>query len=51
VFGVVGMRERASEFGGSVTVESEEGGGTHLVLRLPLGRPTGETAPAAGSAS
>jgi PAS domain S-box-containing protein len=50
VFGVVGMRERASAFGGSVTVERAEGGGTRVLLCLPLGSPAGAQ-PAAGSAS
>lgn len=35
-FGLLGMRERAAQFGGSVRVESSAGGGTTVVVRVPL---------------
>jgi signal transduction histidine kinase len=34
--GLSSMRERASELGGSCVVESVPGGGTRVVVRLPL---------------
>jgi signal transduction histidine kinase len=34
--GLVGMRERADAAGGALTVVSQPGAGTELVLRLPL---------------
>jgi signal transduction histidine kinase len=37
-FGVRGMRERALELGGSFELEAAEGGGTRLVLSLPLAK-------------
>ena len=35
-FGLVGMRERASEVGGSLIIESESGRGTIVRLRVPM---------------
>jgi len=35
-FGVVGMRERARQFGGSVTIADNPGGGAMVHLRMPL---------------
>jgi len=35
-FGVVGMRERARQFGGSVTLSDNPGGGAMVHLRMPL---------------
>lgn len=35
-FGVVGMRERARQFGGSVTISDNPGGGALVHLRMPL---------------
>jgi len=35
-FGLIGMRERAHALGGEVTIGSGDGGGTLVVLRLPL---------------
>jgi two-component system, NarL family, sensor histidine kinase UhpB len=35
--GLLGMKERASVLGGQLTVEPGAGGGTRVVLRLPLG--------------
>jgi signal transduction histidine kinase len=34
--GLISMRERAEELGGSVTIRSEPGGGTRVSARLPL---------------
>lgn len=34
--GLVGMRERAAQFGGRVTVEAEPGQGTTVFVRLPI---------------
>jgi signal transduction histidine kinase len=36
--GISTMRERAASVGGALTIESEPGGGTAVVLRLPLHR-------------
>lgn len=35
-YGVIGMRERALHFGGTLGIESEPGAGTRVCLRLPL---------------
>ncbi len=35
-FGVVGMRERARQFGGSVTLGDNPGGGTRVEVKIPL---------------
>jgi PAS domain S-box-containing protein len=35
-FGIQGMRERAHEFGGNVSIAGKEGGGTVLAVRLPF---------------
>ena len=35
-FGIIGMQERALIFGGSVMIENAPGGGTTVLLRLPL---------------
>ena len=40
--GLASMRERAEELGGSCTITSPDGGGTHVRVRLPLG-PTSES--------
>ncbi|HXX62254.1 MAG TPA: PAS domain S-box protein, partial [Bacteroidota bacterium] len=37
-FGIIGMQERALIFGGSVVIENASGGGTSVLLRLPLER-------------
>jgi hypothetical protein len=42
----VGIRERASLFGGSVTVTRREGGGWLVRAELPLAEPAPEPAPA-----
>jgi signal transduction histidine kinase len=34
--GLVAMRERAAELGGTLTIHSTPGSGTHLTARLPL---------------
>ncbi len=36
--GLVGMRERALACGGTLSITSQPGGGTRVVLRVPLGR-------------
>jgi signal transduction histidine kinase len=36
--GLLSMQERAQELGGTLQVESREGGGTKVTARLPLGR-------------
>jgi signal transduction histidine kinase len=41
-YGLYSLHERARELGGSLTVESEAGGGTTLVLQLPIGQGQGE---------
>jgi signal transduction histidine kinase len=38
--GLSGMRERLSEYGGDVSMESETGQGFALCVRLPLGEPS-----------
>lgn len=40
-FGVIGMRERASHFGGRVTIDSAPGLGTRVRLVMPLGDESG----------
>ena len=35
-FGLVGMRERAEQMGGSATVRSEPGAGTEVTVRVPI---------------
>ncbi len=35
-FGLVGMRERAEQMGGSANVKSEPGAGTEVVVRVPI---------------
>lgn len=37
-FGIVGMRERVEEAGGSFSIESEPGSGTKVVARMPVRR-------------
>jgi PAS domain S-box-containing protein len=45
-FGVLGMRERASHFGGRVSIDSAPGQGTRVRLVMPLvGEAMGEVAP------
>ena len=39
------MRQRALDLGGEVEVRSEPGGGTRVLLRVPLPRPDGEDPP------
>lgn len=34
-FGLAGMRERAEDLGGTLTVNTQQGGGTQVMLRLP----------------
>jgi PAS domain S-box-containing protein len=36
-FGVIGMRERAAQFGGKLTIDSAPGQGTRVRLTMPLG--------------
>lgn len=35
-FGLLGMRERAEQFGGEVRIESKLGNGTRVMIRLPI---------------
>ncbi|HWS90431.1 MAG TPA: two-component regulator propeller domain-containing protein [Pyrinomonadaceae bacterium] len=35
-FGLVGMRERAEQMGGEADIKSEPGGGTQVVVRVPI---------------
>lgn len=35
--GLLGMRERLEIIGGTLQIDSEPGGGTHVVMRVPLG--------------
>ena len=44
-YGVVGMRERAAELGGRLTVDSTPGEGTLVTLRIPLHPATAAPAP------
>ncbi len=41
-FGLIGIRERAQLLGGAAEIASDEGAGTHLVIRVPLGGGRGE---------
>ena len=34
--GLIGMRERANSFGGSVAIRGRSGGGTAVTVRIPL---------------
>ncbi len=43
--GVLSMRERAEELGGTCTVERALGGGTRVLARLPVGRLTNDEHP------
>lgn len=45
-FGLLGMRERAIMFGGSLAIDNPPGGGGRLTVRVPLGRPAGAADPA-----
>jgi signal transduction histidine kinase len=36
-FGLQAMRERAAQFGGALLLESEPGGGTTVVVKIPIG--------------
>ncbi|UNO38871.1 sensor histidine kinase [Streptomyces sp. MST-110588] len=47
-FGLEGMRARAARIAGSLTVESEPGGGTAVSARLPLARTAGTSAAVSG---
>ena len=38
-FGLVGMEERARLAGAELLLQRPEGGGTQVVVRLPLGEP------------
>ena len=38
-FGLMGMRERAHIFGGTVSITGKEGEGTAVTARLPLKQP------------
>lgn len=40
--GVLGMRERAEEVGGRVDIESRQGAGTTVRVRIPLSSPAGQ---------
>jgi PAS domain S-box-containing protein len=44
-FGVIGMRERASHFGGRITIDSAPGLGTRVRLVMPLQDDAGEACP------
>ena len=44
-YGLVAMRKRVSQVGGSVTVESEPGEGTTVVIQLPI-EPVAQPQPA-----
>ena len=46
--GITSMRERAAELGGSCTIESVPGGGTRIVVRLPLGEGAGDRGQGSG---
>ena len=48
--GLVGMRERAEILGGTLTVQSEVGAGTHVVARIPTGAGPGVEGAAEGRA-
>jgi len=37
-FGIVGMRERVEQLGGSFRLDTRPGGGTVVVVRIPLVR-------------
>jgi signal transduction histidine kinase len=37
--GILGMRERAARMGGTMTIETSPGRGTHLIMRIPLAPP------------
>jgi signal transduction histidine kinase len=36
-FGLANLRDRAAAFGGTLTIDSEPGGGTRIIVRLPIG--------------
>ena len=36
-FGLANMRDRAAALGGALLVESAAGGGTHIIVRIPVG--------------
>lgn len=40
--GLISMRERAAELGGTCVIESARDGGTHVIARLPLAREDGD---------
>jgi len=37
--GLLGMRERLEIFGGTLRIDSEPGGGTRVVMTVPVGAP------------
>jgi signal transduction histidine kinase len=41
--GLAGAREVVLQHGGEVTIDSEEGHGTRVTIRLPMTPPSGET--------
>jgi two-component system, NarL family, sensor histidine kinase UhpB len=47
--GLVGMRERAAAFGGSLSVQSERGGGFKLAASIPIGPTSGPSGPTSSS--
>lgn len=49
-FGILGMRERVAQLGGTFTLDSAAGTGTTLMARIPLGR-SGKTPMLAGDAA
>ncbi|MET7437668.1 histidine kinase [Streptomyces sp. NPDC004082] len=49
--GVVSMRERAAEIGGSCEIQPRNGGGTEVVVRLPVTLPGADTSLAEASRS
>jgi signal transduction histidine kinase len=49
--GLLGMRERARQLGGSVTVEADHGGGVSVLLKAPLNRVDRPSAPERAEAS
>jgi signal transduction histidine kinase len=40
-FGIEGMRDRAQDLGGSLRIRSGKGGGTHLLIEIPVNADSG----------